>query len=142
VGINGKVFTCFNRQTGQKCALKILKDSNKARREVILHKKASGTCQNIVKVLDVYENMYANNRCLLIIMECMNGGELFNRIRERDDKPFTEREAARIMQSICFAVQFLHDMDIAHRDLKPENLLFSSKDEDAVLKLTDFGELF
>jgi len=139
VGISGKVLTCWHKETRRKCALKILKDSDKARREVILQKRASEGCQNIVQVLDVYENMYASNRCLLIVMECMEGGELFNRIRSRTDRPFTEREAAKIILMVANAVAHLHRMDIAHRDLKPENLLFTTKDDDAVLKLTDFG---
>ncbi|CAF1220661.1 unnamed protein product [Adineta ricciae] len=139
VGINGKVLTCWQRETKRKCALKILKDSDKARREVILHKKASDGCEYIVSVLDVYENIYASNRCLLIVMECMEGGELFNRIRDRQDKPFTEREAANTILMIAKAVAHLHHMDMAHRDLKPENLLFTSTADDAILKLTDFG---
>ncbi|CAF0761799.1 unnamed protein product [Adineta ricciae] len=139
VGINGKVLTCWQRETRRKCALKILKDSDKARREVILHKKACDGCDYIVKVLDVYENMYASNRCLLIIMECMEGGELFNRIRQRQDKPYTEREAANVISMIAKAVAHLHHMDMAHRDLKPENLLFTNTTDEAVLKLTDFG---
>jgi len=139
VGINGKVLTCFQRETKRKCALKILKDSDKARREVTLHKRASEGCDYLVQVLDVYENIYASNRCLLIVMECMDGGELFNRIRDRQDKPYTEREAARIILMIAKAVAHLHHMDMAHRDLKPENLLFTNADDDALLKLTDFG---
>ncbi|CAF0812898.1 unnamed protein product [Adineta steineri] len=139
VGINGKVLTCWHRETRRKCALKILKDSDKARREVILHKKACEGCEYLVQVLDIYENMYASNRCLLIIMECMDGGELFNRIRQREDKPYTEREAANIILMIAKAVAHLHHMDMAHRDLKPENLLFTDKTDNAILKLTDFG---
>ena len=34
--------------------IQVLKDSDKARREVILHKKASENCDYIVQVLDVY----------------------------------------------------------------------------------------
>lgn len=139
VGVNGKVLTCYQRSTKHKCALKILKDSDKARREVILHRKACENSEHIVKVLDVYENMHNSNRCLLIVMECMEGGELFNRIRQRHEKPYTEREAARIILMIAKAVGHLHHMDVAHRDLKPENLLFTSAADDAVLKLTDFG---
>jgi serine/threonine protein kinase len=30
-------------------------------------------------------------------------------------------------------------MNIAHRDLKPENLLLTANDENAKIKLTDFG---
>lgn len=69
----------------------------------------------------------------------MSGGELFQRIQDRQDGAFTEREAAQIMHEICVAVKFLHDLSIAHRDLKPENLLYTTPDPNALLKLTDFG---
>lgn len=90
----------------------------------------------------------------------MEGGELFQRIQDRQDGAFTERgllflferfsqlelingktitEAAQIMHEICVAVKYLHDLDIAHRDLKPENLLYTSPAPNAILKLTDFG---
>uniref|UniRef100_A0A4W2HJD2 non-specific serine/threonine protein kinase n=1 Tax=Bos indicus x Bos taurus TaxID=30522 RepID=A0A4W2HJD2_BOBOX len=138
LGVNGKVLECFHRRTGQKCALKLLYDSPKARQEVDHHWQASGG-PHIVRILDVYENMHHSKRCLLIIMECMEGGELFSRIQERGDQAFTEREAAEIMRDIGTAIQFLHSRNIAHRDVKPENLLYTSKDKDAVLKLTDFG---
>lgn len=138
LGINGKVVQCTNRKTGAKYALKVLHDNAKARREVELHWRASG-CRNIVNIIDVYENSYSGNRCLLVVMECMQGGELFQRIQERQDGPFTEREAAHIMHEICVAVKYLHDSNIAHRDLKPENLLYTSPHPNAILKLTDFG---
>jgi mitogen-activated protein kinase-activated protein kinase 2 len=65
--------------------------------------------------------------------------QLFQRIQDRADGAFTEREAAHVMHEICLAVKFLHDQNIAHRDLKPENLLYSSPAPNAYLKLTDFG---
>ncbi|XP_039627231.1 MAP kinase-activated protein kinase 3 isoform X2 [Polypterus senegalus] len=69
----------------------------------------------------------------------MEGGELFNRIQARGDQAFTEREASGIMRDIGSAIEYLHSMNIAHRDVKPENLLYTSKDSNAVLKITDFG---
>ena len=45
----------------------------------------------------------------------MEGGELFNRIRDRQDKPYTEREAANIILMIAKAVGHLHSMDIVKR---------------------------
>eukprot|EP00092_Neocalanus_flemingeri_P040280 GFUD01043874.1.p1 GENE.GFUD01043874.1~~GFUD01043874.1.p1 ORF type:complete len:388 (+),score=102.30 GFUD01043874.1:56-1219(+) len=140
LGINGKVVECFDN-SGEKFALKVLKDNVKSRREIDLHWRASG-CRHIVNIKDVYENTYNGQRCLLVVMECMEGGELFNRIQERT--AFNEREAAEIVKDICIAVKFLHDMNIAHRDLKPENLLYTRKgnslaDNLGVLKLTDFG---
>ncbi|KAJ8930858.1 hypothetical protein NQ314_016277 [Rhamnusium bicolor] len=138
LGINGKVVECYNRNSKEKYALKILVDSVKARREVDLHWRASG-CRHIVNVIDVYENKYNSSTCLLVVMECMEGGELFQRIQDRPDGAFTEREAAQVMHEICIAVKYLHDNNIAHRDLKPENLLYSKKGTYGVLKLTDFG---
>jgi len=144
LGISGKVVECHrkpNSQTGSarpgdKCALKVLKDSPKARREIELHWKASN-CPFIVNIHDVYENTYNNQKCLLVVMEGMMGGELFNRIQEK--QAFTEREAAELMKDICIAVKYIHDLGMAHRDLKPENLLYSTKEVTGVIKLTDFG---
>ncbi|VDN02982.1 unnamed protein product [Thelazia callipaeda] len=138
VGINGKVVGCENRKTGEKFALKVLRDVPKARREVELHYAASNH-KNIVRIFDVYENTYHHVKCLLVVMECMQGGELFTRIQQRAQSAFTEREAAQIMTEICSAVAHLHSLNIAHRDIKPENLLFSCDGPSGVLKLTDFG---
>uniref|UniRef100_A0AAY4CWQ0 non-specific serine/threonine protein kinase n=2 Tax=Denticeps clupeoides TaxID=299321 RepID=A0AAY4CWQ0_9TELE len=138
LGINGKVLEIFRKSGGEKCALKMLQDCPKARREVELHYKAS-SCPHIVDIKDVYENLYQGKKCLLIVMECMDGGELFSRIQERGDQGFTEREASEIMRNIGEAIQYLHSINIAHRDIKPENLLYTSKRSDAILKLTDFG---
>ncbi|XP_026529051.1 MAP kinase-activated protein kinase 3 isoform X1 [Notechis scutatus] len=138
LGINGKVLECFHKVTGRKCALKLLYDSPKARQEVDHHWRASG-CPHIVHILEVYENIHHGKRCLLIIMECMEGGELFTRIQERGDQAFTQKEASEIMRDIGTAIQHLHGMNIAHRDVKPENLLYTSKEKESVLKLTDFG---
>ena len=80
--------------------MQILRDCFKARREVELHWKAS-ICNHIVQIKDVYENVVNGHKNLLIVMECMSGGELFNRIQERAENAFTEREAAQIMESVA-----------------------------------------
>uniref|UniRef100_A0A8C7YV04 non-specific serine/threonine protein kinase n=1 Tax=Oryzias sinensis TaxID=183150 RepID=A0A8C7YV04_9TELE len=138
LGINGKVLECYCKKTGAKCALKILYDTPKARREVDLHWRVSGG-PHIVQILSLYENMYQGKKCLLIVMECMEGGELFSRIQARGDQAFTEREVSEIMHDIGSAIEYLHRMDIAHRDVKPENLLYTTRESNATLKLTDFG---
>ena len=68
LGINGKVVECTSKKTGEKFALKVLKDNSKARREIELHWRAS-SCKHIVNIADVYENTYNNSKCLLVIME-------------------------------------------------------------------------
>lgn len=48
--------------------------------QIELHVAASGH-GHIVAVLDVYENAYNDVQCLLVVMEKMEGGELFARIQ-------------------------------------------------------------
>ncbi|KAJ9579448.1 hypothetical protein L9F63_024447, partial [Diploptera punctata] len=95
LGISGKVVQCYSKKTREKYALKVLHDNTKARREVDLHWRASG-CRHIVNIIDVYENTYSGNKCLLVVMECMEGGELFQRIQDRQDGAFTERDSCPV----------------------------------------------
>ena len=142
-GISGGVVECTSKADGRRYALKRLVDSTNSRREVDLHWRLSTGCgRHIVRVVDVYENPSGGRQCLFVVMELMEGGELFDRIKERNragDSQFTEREAAKIVHHICKAVHYLHGHGIAHRDIKPENLLYTSDADDADLKLADFG---
>uniref|UniRef100_A0A0N5BGX6 non-specific serine/threonine protein kinase n=1 Tax=Strongyloides papillosus TaxID=174720 RepID=A0A0N5BGX6_STREA len=138
VGVNGKVISCVNKKSKQNYALKIIKDCPKARREIELHLLASQH-PNIVKIYDVFSNKINDIEYLLVVMEFMMGGELFVKIQKKNCSGFTEKEASQVICKICHIISYLHDLNIAHRDIKPENLLFTDENENAELKLTDFG---
>jgi serine/threonine-protein kinase Chk2 len=53
---------------------------------------------------------------LYIILELMEGGELFDRIKR--SRRLNEREAKLIFYQIVQAVKYMHDNKITHRDLK------------------------
>jgi calcium/calmodulin-dependent protein kinase I len=72
-----------------------------------------------------------------IVMELMGGGELFDRII--DKQFYSEREAKIALKQILEAIDYCHDLNIVHRDIKPENLLYTNESESATLKLADFG---
>jgi len=84
-----------------------------------------------------YVEHYDTNEDLCIVMELCEGGELFNRIVEKGC--FSEKDASRVVKQITKAVEYLHSIGIVHRDIKPENLLFSTIENDSVIKLADFG---
>lgn len=71
--------------------LQMLGDDEKSHREVGIHYRVRN-CENIVNILDVFQNNNVNTGQdhLLIVMECMEGGELFNRIQQRHQHGFTE----------------------------------------------------
>ena len=70
-------------------------------------------------------------------MEYLKGGELLSKIRTK--KRFSEKESAMVMKKLISAVNFMHYQGVVHRDLKPENVLYTSMDENAELKIVDFG---
>ncbi len=65
------------------------------------------------------------------------GGELFDRLAK--DRTMDERDSASIMKQLLSAVVYCHANNVVHRDLKPENLLLESSDENARIKVIDFG---
>ena len=88
---------------------------------------------NIVRVYEYYEC----HGVVFIVMELMSGGELFDKIVEYEH--YTEKQAAETFTPIVDAVRYCHKLGIVHRDLKPENLLYSSNEENAMIKVSDFG---
>lgn len=70
-------------------------------------------------------------------MELMSGGELFDRIREKEC--FKEREVAETIRPVIDAIRYCHTQGIIHRDLKPENILYQSDKLGSAIKISDFG---
>jgi len=70
------------------------------------------------------------------VMECMEGGELFDRVAKL--RRFTEIDAANAIYQMLLAINYIHSKAIVHRDLKMENWLYEAQDSDQ-LKLIDFG---
>jgi len=139
IGESGKVMACYSKKDNKKYALKVLRDGPKSRREVYLHFL---TCNhdNIVSIIDIYENTFDNVKCLLVVVEFLEGGDLLTQFESQGSQPYSEEKVADVMRQIGSAVMFLHDMNIAHRDIKLENILCSSTNSGkCTYKLADFG---
>lgn len=80
-----------------------------------------------------------------MVLEYANGGELYKRMQDEEDKRFTETKAANYIRQLTNALIFLHRKGVIHRDIKPENLLLHINKDEAnptkreVVKLADFG---
>ena len=70
-----------------------------------------------MRLHDVFEEVEVT----YMIMEEMRGGELLQRIVEKE--VYTEREARQTVKILFDALDYCHKKKIAHRDIKPENLL-------------------
>jgi len=84
---------------------------------------------HIVRPIETYEN----KGHLYMVMELCSGGDLYSR------DPYTEDQAARIINGIISAVAFMHEHNVIHRDLKYENVMFANSHPKAEIKIIDFG---
>ncbi|TKY57600.1 Calcium-dependent protein kinase isoform 2 [Spatholobus suberectus] len=133
----GVTYLCVDKVTGREYACKSiakekLQQSGDVRREVMILQHVSGQ-HNIVE----FKGAYEDRQNVHLVMELCSGGELFDRIIAKGN--YSEREAATVMRQILNVVHVCHFMGVMHRDLKPENFLLATKDDNATLKLTDFG---
>ncbi|XP_041818632.1 myosin light chain kinase, smooth muscle-like isoform X2 [Chelmon rostratus] len=136
VGKFGQVFRLSHKETGQVCAGKFYRartshERAAARREIELmnclhHPK-------LVQCLAAYDTRLE----MVMIMEYIAGGELFERIVD-DNFEHTEPTSARYMQQILEGMQYVHKQNIVHLDLKPENIVCVDT-TGTQIKIIDFG---
>ncbi|XP_041927724.1 ribosomal protein S6 kinase alpha-5 isoform X1 [Alosa sapidissima] len=125
---------CTHKKTGQSYAVKIVSKRMEAQsqKEMAALKLCDGH-PNIVKLHEIYHDQLHT----YLVLELLRGGELLERIRQKQH--FSETEASRIMRRLVSAVSHMHDVGVVHRDLKPENLLFTDDGEHSEIKVIDFG---
>lgn len=138
-GTYGEVKTCFQRETGQKRAVKILKkdlmrsevEKSFLLKEISILKSLDHP--NIIRTFEFFEDL----KRMYLVMEYCSGGELFTEILKRQS--FSEGDAAKIFFQILSAVSYLHSNGVIHGDLSPENILLEEKRGSLSIKLVDFG---
>ena len=87
-------------------------------------------------IVNFYE-FYADEVNYYVVSELVRGGELFEKIIEKEF--YTELEARDLVSALTSAIMYCHSQGVAHRDLKPENILLDGEEEDASVKIADFG---
>jgi len=122
---------CVNKKTGENFACKIIDKRHIEQRfrgllqQFFVEIEALKTLKhpNIIHLYDVY----ITNDKIYMVMELMEGGELFDYVVEKGT--LTEEEASVMVRRITEAIVYMHDQNVIHRDLKPENLLLTKKVE-------------
>ena len=86
--------------------------------------------KNITKILEMFED----DKYILIIMEYINGGNLFSFVKKR--RKLSEKISKFLFKQIILGLQHIHSHNIVHRDVKLENILI---DLNNTIKICDFG---
>ncbi|ORE05346.1 kinase-like protein [Rhizopus microsporus var. microsporus] len=94
-----------------------------------------------INIVQMYDSFFSTNGDLSFIMEFMDGGNLYQLMRERRQQhlPLSHCELRTILHQILSAVSHIHHHNVFHRDMKPENLLLEYVAGKPIIKLADFG---
>ena len=128
-----------NKITNQELAVKIInkkKVSFQILESTLTEIEIMKICQfpYIIKFVEAYENI----EFIYIFMEYCSGGSLYHFFQKRNFF-LDEKLCSNIIYKICLAVNYFHSYGIAHRDLKLDNILMTSEDDNADIRILDFG---
>ena len=136
-GAFGKVNLGLNILTGRVVAIKSFmkkdleingENMKKIIYETNLMKKLNH--KNVTKILEMFED----KKYILIIMEYINGGNLFSFVKKR--RKLSEKTAKYLFRQIIEGIKHIHENNIVHRDIKLENILIDVNNN---VKICDFG---
>nr|QBK88840.1 MAG: serine/threonine protein kinase [Mimivirus LCMiAC01] len=134
-GCSSRVFLAHDIKTNEKVAIKRICISK------IIQKKMKRKIEReiaIMKLLDHpncigYKNVVQDKQYVYIILEYVNGRELFNILKK---KKLDDQEIFHYFSQLVWAIDYMHGNLICHRDIKPENIML---DMNGHVKLCDFG---
>ena len=136
-GAFGKVNLGLNVLTGRVVAIKSFKKTKEAKHNSNMNKILYETGlmkrfnhPNITKILEVFHD----EEYMLIIMEYINGGNLFNFVKKR--RKLSEKTAKFLFRQIILGIKHIHSQNIVHRDIKLENIIIDLNNN---VKICDFG---
>ncbi|XP_050218756.1 CBL-interacting serine/threonine-protein kinase 1 [Mercurialis annua] len=132
----GKVKLAKHIDSGLPFAVKIL-DKN-----TILHLNISDQIKREIATLKLLKHpnvvrlheVLASKSKIYMVLEYVNGGELFDRIASKGKLP--EAQGRKLFQQLIDGVSCCHSKGVFHRDLKLENVLIDTKGN---IKISDFG---
>ncbi|CAK8693241.1 ribosomal protein S6 kinase alpha-5-like [Clavelina lepadiformis] len=140
-GAYGKVFlvrkVCGHDQ-GTLYAMKVLKKASiitkpKTTEHTMTERQVLEAVRQSPFLVTLHYAFQTNSR-LHLILDYVNGGELFTHLNIREK--FTPSEVQVFSAEILLALEHLHKLGIVYRDIKLENILL---DSDGHIVLTDFG---
>ncbi|KAK3703484.1 hypothetical protein RRG08_024788 [Elysia crispata] len=135
-GAFGVVHRCIEKATGRVFVAKFINtpyplDKYTVKNEISIMNQLHHP--KLINLHDAFEDKYE----MVLILEFLSGGELFDRIAAEDYK-MSEAEVINYMRQACEGLKHMHENSIVHLDIKPENIMCETKKASSV-KIIDFG---
>ncbi|KAL6985383.1 Serine/threonine-protein kinase afc3 [Sarracenia purpurea var. burkii] len=129
-GTFGRVLDCWDRQTREYVAIKVVRSTRKYRQAAMIeievlqylaqHDEGGSRCVQIRNWFD-----YRNHIC--IVFEKL-GPSLFDFLKRNQYCPFPVDLVREFGRQLLESVAYMHDLCLVHTDLKPENILLVSSE--------------
>jgi serine/threonine-protein kinase len=136
-GAMGSVYLAWDPKLHRDVAIKVvsgeLARDTKARERFNREARAIAALKHS-NIVEIYDYAGSESEDLFLVMEKLDGDDLFNIINDKGVTP--EPCAAAVGHELCLALQVAHDAGIIHRDMKPENVFMNAAGR---VVLTDFG---
>ncbi|KAJ8012159.1 hypothetical protein DPEC_G00065790 [Dallia pectoralis] len=132
----GQVHKCMENSSGLTLAAKIIKARSDKEKEVVKNEITIMNHLDHTNLIQLYA-AYESRNDIILVLEYVDGGELFDRIID-ENYTLMELDTVLFIRQICEGLQHMHKMYILHLDLKPENILCVSRVTNKV-KIIDFG---
>ncbi|XP_055595073.1 probable serine/threonine-protein kinase pXi isoform X5 [Uranotaenia lowii] len=132
----GVVHICKEKSTATRFAAKFIQIQKKGDRRNVDREVQMMNILHHPKIAQLYA-AYEYDRTIWMVMELVEGGELFDRVLE-EKFILTEKACSIFMRQICDAMAYIHGNNIVHLDLKPENILCITESGNRI-KIIDFG---
>lgn len=84
-----------------------------------------------------FHHIYEDTAKIVMVLEYLEGGELFDRIVSKGH--YSEKDASQAILALMEGLHVMHMNGLLHRDIKPENIVYAGIEEFSPLKLSDFG---
>ncbi|XP_067308305.1 myosin light chain kinase 2, skeletal/cardiac muscle isoform X2 [Pseudorasbora parva] len=132
----GQVHKCIENSSGLTLAAKIIKARSQKEKDVVKNEIQVMNQLDHSNLIQLYA-AYESRNDIILVLEYVDGGELFDRIIDENYK-LMELDTVMFIRQICEGLRYMHKMYILHLDLKPENILCVSRVTNKV-KIIDFG---
>ncbi|XP_017077859.1 myosin light chain kinase, smooth muscle-like isoform X4 [Drosophila eugracilis] len=123
-------------QPEQLLAAKVIKCIKSQDRQKVLEEISIMRSLQHPKLLQLAAS-FESPREIVMVMEYITGGELFERV-VADDFTLTEMDCILFLRQVCDGVAYMHSQSVVHLDLKPENIMCHTRTSHQI-KIIDFG---
>ncbi|CAD8205041.1 unnamed protein product [Paramecium pentaurelia] len=133
-GLSAKVFQSIDKKSKKEVAVKMIKQEFGREDQALDIVKTEVSIlmslnhENIIKVLEVYEN----DQTFWIVQEFVAGTPLSEILKQK----LPTNQIKAIMIGLLKTISYLQSKKIVHRDIKPENIIIQ---KDNSIKVIDFG---